>query len=281
MTELDTTMEDLDRAFEDDAEDAVVGEVVDEEVDEEVDTDAEDEDFEYDDDGNIIIPEGDEEAKADDADDGEGLKPDDAKADDAEQKDEEKEQLKAEVSRIKAQAKATLEKLGVKIENDDVFGGLVKLAAEAEDTTPEEYLKKQAEDVKLEAAKRLIAQQEGEALRRADLEELHRLFPETAQYDDVSKLPHYKEFAQKRMSGANAEKAYKETHVDEIVAHAVSNANKNSLKGTKDHLRSTVPVGAKDDAITMNKKELAEMRELFPDMKDKEIVALYKKTKGI
>ena len=33
MTELDTTMEELDRAFEDDAEDAVVDEEVEEEVD--------------------------------------------------------------------------------------------------------------------------------------------------------------------------------------------------------------------------------------------------------
>ena len=268
-TLTDETLENLDENFESDVSE---------------DADELDNDFEYDEGGNIVIPDddadtGDEEAKADDTNNGEDSeKPDDAKADDTDAKDEETEKLKSELTSIKAQARETLKKLGVKIENDDdVLMGLVKLAAESEDTTPEEYLKQKAEDEKLEAAKRLIAQQEGEAIRRADLDELHQFFPETAEYDDVTKLPNFKRFGELRMIGLSAKEAYSASHTNAIRETAVASAKRQSLNDTKNHLRTTVPKGAKDDAITMSKKDLAEMREQFPDLNDKEIEALYKR----
>jgi hypothetical protein len=50
------------------------------------------------------------------------------------------------------------------------------------------------------------------------------------------------------------------------------------LSSTKEHLRSNVPVGAKDKSITISKRQMAEYRDLFPNMSDKELVALYKQT---
>ncbi len=259
---------------------------LDEDIEDEADDINEDEDFEYDEDGNIVIPddedddadEGDEEAKADDTDDGEGSeKPDDAKADD--NTDGKSKEAESELNKIKAQARETLEKLGVKIESDDdVLAGLVKLAAEAEDTTPEEYLKQKAEAEKLEAAKQLIAQQEGERIRKADLDEIHKFFPETSEYTDISQIPNFKRFGELRIKGLSAEEAYSATHANAIRANAAAGAKRQSLNDTKNHLKTTVPAGAKDNAITMSKKDLSEWREIFPGMSDKEIAALYKKT---
>ena len=149
-------------------------------------------------------------------------------------------------------------------------GGLVKLAAEAEDTTPEEYLKKKAEADELEAAKQLIAKQKGEAIRRADLEELHRLFPETSEYDDISKLPNFKRFGELRVVGLSAAEAYSASHTDTIKTSAAEKAKKNTLAGTKNHLQTSVPKGAKNDEIAMTRQELSEMREAFSDLSDAE-----------
>ena len=77
--------------------------------------------------------------------------------------------------------------------------------------------------------------------------------------------------------GLSADEAYSASHTNAIRANAAAGAKK-SLIGTKSHLQTSVPKGAKDDAITMPKKELASMREYFPKLSDKEIVALYKKT---
>lgn len=265
-TTLEEALEQLDKDFEE------------EEIDNEIDTDdaeADDIDFEYDEDGNVIIPEdsdeGDEDAKTDDADKGEGEKqPDDVKAPEA-------DATKAELEKIKAQARKTLEKLGTKIEGDDVLGALVKLAAETEDKTPEEYLAAESEAERLEAAKRLIEKQDSEALLRADLEMLHAKYPETRKYTSIDQLPHCDKFAEKRILGNNAVEAYAATHSDEIVAAAIEEAKKHSLAGTKSHLQSSVPKGAKDDAITIPKRDLADMRESFPGLSDKEIISLYKR----
>ena len=280
-TTLDEALEKLDEDFEN----------LDEELDEADDNAAdenEDSDLDYDEDGNVTIPEddeesaeGDEDAEAD-ADNGEDSeKSDEASADEkADTKDAEKENLKAELARYKAQARDTLEKLGVKLnEGDDLLDGLVKLAAEADDSTPEEYLKKKTEEQELEAARQLIAQQKGEAIRRADLEELHRLFPETSEYDDISKLPNFKRFGELRVNGLTAEEAYSASHSGAIKNAAAEKAKKNTLAGTKSHLKSSVPEGAKNDEITISRQEIAEMRELYPGMSDKEIASLYKRVK--
>ncbi len=262
----------------------------------ELDESVEDDDLEYDEDGNVEIPDD----EKDDLDEDDGGDDGDEEADEAEVAEDDgegeetpdvatapevKEDLsKAELDRIKAQAKDTLAKLGVKVEGDDVIGALVKLAAESEDKTPEEYLKDKEEAETLEAAKRLVEEQkrtaeqkEGEAIRKADLEKLHQAFPETAGYDDISKLPNFKRFGELRVLGLSADEAYSASHPNAIRANAVEGAKKSLLIGTKNHLHTSVPKGARDDAITMPKSALAEMRELYPNLKDKEIEALYKR----
>jgi hypothetical protein len=255
-----------------------VTEELDEEI-EDVDLDNEDADekpdfdFDYDDEGNIVIPEAEDEGDDTDGDEEAEAKPEEVK------KDEEKEGETTatentdkgvdELERFKAQARETLEKMGVKIEGDDILGGLVKLAAEADDTTPEEYLAKKAKD-----------EAEARQVRANDLSALHEIFPETREIDDITKLPHFDAFARARISGDDAVKAYRDTHFNEAVAAAVARSKHTSLNGTKDHLRTSVPKGAKDDSITMSKSELASFRETFSGMSDKEIAALYKKVKS-
>lgn len=246
----------------------------------------EDGDFEYDEEGNIVIPEdeeneeadeGDEEPEAENAEKGEDSKSDEAKApENTEQK--EISNIKAELEKFKAQSRETLEKLGVKIDDDDVLGGLIRLAAEAEDTTPEEYLKRKEENEKLEAAKKIVEQQQGEAIRKADLEELHRLFPETSGYTDISQIPNFKRFGELRVMGLPASEAYSASHTNAIRENAAAGAKRQSLAGTKNHLQTAIPKGAKDTSIIMPKKTLSEWRELFPGKSDKDIISLYKKT---
>lgn len=277
--------ETIDKIFEEDENAEAETEIEEVETEADESDESEDEDLEYDEDGNIVIPDdestedGDEEAEADEDGSEDTEEGSDKKPEEADTRDSEISRLRAELERYKSQAKETAEKLGVKIDGEDVLGGLVKLAAEAEDTTPEEYLKKKAEADELEAAKQLIAQQKGEAIRRADLEELHRLFPETSEYDDISKLPNFKRFGELRVVGLSAAEAYSASHTDTIKTSAAEKAKKNTLAGTKNHLQTSVPKGAKNDEIGMTRQELSEMRETFPDLNDKEIIALHKRAK--
>lgn len=268
-TTLNEELEKLDASF-----------VEEDEEPEDPDAGSEDTDFEFDEDGNIIIPDDEEEKKGDEEAEktkvaeeeiGEGEKtPDDENATD--------KSVRSELDKLKLQATKTLEKMGVKIEDGDVLTALIKLAAENEDKTYEQYLKDEEEADKLEAAKKLIDEQDRTAIRNADLQKLHDLYPETRKYADIAQLPHFDEFATKRLMGYPASDAYSSTHKDEIIASAIESA-KSTPKATKSHLQSSVPKGAKDDAVFMSKGELTEMRETFPDMTDKEIAALYKRAR--
>jgi hypothetical protein len=276
--------ETIDKIFEEDENAEAETEIEEAETESDKSDESEDDDLEYDEDGDIVIPDDDsteegEEAEADEEGREDTKEGNEAKPEEADARDSEISRLKAELARYKSQAKETAEKLGVKIEGEDVLGGLVKLAAEAEDTTPEEYLKKKAEADELEAAKQLIAKQKGEAIRRADLEELHRLFPETSEYDDILKLPYFNRFGELRGGGLSVKEAYGASHVDTIITYAAEKAKKNTLAGTKNHLQTSVPKGAKNDEIAMTRQELSEMREAFSDLSDAEIIALRKRVK--
>ena len=56
--------------------------------------------------------------------------------------------MRRRLSALESQTKDTLAKLGV--DNGDIMAGLVKLAAEADEITPEEYLRRKAEQDKNE-----------------------------------------------------------------------------------------------------------------------------------
>ena len=286
---------------------------------EEVDTQADDEpdtedEFEYDEDGNIIIPDvvfdegeddylteefgdNDDDVEFDDGEESSGGEDEDEDSDadesdtdaentDGEEPEEPKDtsdskdvriaQLEAELRRIKAQGKETLAKMGVNVKDDDIVEGLMSIAAEAEGTSLEDYAKKKAEEAEQERAKRQVF----EDTARADIAELHAAYPETKQYSDVRELPRdvLVKFARARDAGFSAKEAYAAANPDGIRNTVATAVKKKAQHESKSHLRSTVPKGSKDNSINMSKADLTYWRDIFPGKSDKEIQALYKKT---
>lgn len=232
----------------------------------------EDDEFEYDEDGNIIIPDIDSE---DEDEEGESEEDDDeAPKEEPKPEEDELTRVKKELAALKKQSKDTLAKYG--IEGDDLVKGLVSLAAGAVDKTDEEYLK----DREVEEAKEFLQNQKWEELAKADLAKLHEEFPETKAYKHILDLPAEvrTKFAKFRDAGFSAEEAYAAANFKGIRAGASSAEAKTAMHESKSHMKSVVPKGSKDNSITMTKRELAEWRDLFPGMSDKEIQDLYRKT---
>ena len=263
------------------------------EVDEEEaidDIEDKDDEFEYDEDGNIIIPEpvfddDDDEYLEDDEAEEIQDEPEEEKSEEVvepvkedDEKDQEIERLKRELNAMKTQAKDTLSKLG--IEGGDEMEGLVKLAAEAEDKTPEEYLKKKDEEKQREEGERLRKEAAYQRMIAADLAAIHAAYPETKKYNSVEEFPNFKRFGALRDLGNTPEEAFAASHRDEIVKSVAESMRQQSLNDTKNHLKSNVPNKASKEApIRMTKGELKEWRNLFPHKSDKEILEHYRKTK--
>ena len=265
-------------------------------------TDADDKDeFEYDEDGNIIIPDvteedqgGDEPAEIEDdekGDEGEGDS-DAGKEKVPEEKPEVndkdaqiealKKQLEAskakerEYEALKAQSADTLAKLGVKSES--VLEGLEKVAAESDDMSLDDYRKKKAEAQRDEAAKRLLQQTLFEKKMRDDFAEIQREFPETRELKSLSEIGNLAKFGRFRDLGLSAKEAYAAANPDAVRKSVAAATKQQALNETKAHLKTAVPSGAKDDGIAISRRELAEWRDLFPDLSDKEISKLYKES---
>ncbi len=259
-------------------------------VDEDVDNDTDDE-FEYDEDGNIIIPDvEDEDVKEDEEtdeeqdeneeeDEDEGSKSSEEVVEPAEQQPDEKDEriakLEKELAAYKNQGKATLSKLGV--ESKDVLEGLEKLAAEAEDISLEEYKKKKAQTERNEEALKMLQKAEFEKKMKADLAELQAAYPETKKYTSIDKIENFVEFGKFRDMGLSPKQAYAAANPDSVRQSVADSVKQKSLNN-KDHLKSAVPKGSKDDSLKMPKSTLSEWRDLFPDKSDKEIIALYKQS---
>lgn len=268
----------------------------DEHIVEETNDDNDDE-FEYDEDGNIIIPDViDEDADEDDEpveieqdeDEEEGAEEDEG-SDDETDSDEnvepaaedetkkERDEYKRKYEQLVAQSRETISKLGVK-ETDDVLAGLESLAAEADDVPVEDYRRKKQEEARANEAQRALQKQEFERKAAADLAELKQYYPELKDVKTIYEIKNLAEFGRLRDLGVSARQAYAAANADEIKESAARSV-KQQARNDKSHLRSAVPKGSKDNSITMTKGELSQWRDLFPNKTDKEILALYKKTK--
>ena len=137
-----------------------------------------DDEFEYDEEGNIIIPDvvedSDDDSVVEENEDGSETEQDESteqqtdNADEGEKSDpeqpveDERDKRIADLERknkaLESQGKETLKKLGV--ETDNVLEGLEKLAAEADDIPIEEYRKKRAE------TRRRVCSCRGRSLKR-------------------------------------------------------------------------------------------------------------------
>ena len=270
------------------------------------DKDEGDIEFDYDEEGNIVIPDdsedGDSEEEADDApesadaegnDDADKGQDENGGAEEAppakkpevvepatapDAKDAEIAKLRRQLAERDSQIKDTLKSLGA-----DENGGvaeLERLAAEAAEIPVEEYRKRKAERLQQEEAMRLVRQQKFDEKIRADLAAVHQAYPETKKYKSVYEFPNFAEFGRYRDLGLSPEKAYIAANPQGVMTSVAGAAQQQvrNLSNTKDHLRSNVPVGSKDKSITITKKQMAEYRDLFPGMSDKEIVALHKQT---
>ena len=267
---------------------------------EEADDDTEkDDEFEYDDDGNIIIPDviededqdedGDDDAAdtdddTDDEDEGEGGSDDEDKEtpkpetqpEGKDEKDARIEALTKELDALKTQSADTLAKLGVK--SDNVLEGLEKVAAESDDMSLDEYRKKKAESQRDDAARKLLQQAEFEKKMLSDFAEIQREFPETRGLKSLREIENLAKFGRFRDLGLSPKEAYAAANPDSVRKSVAAATKQQSLNETKAHLKSAVPAGSKDDGIAISKKELREWRDLFPNLSDKEISKLYRES---
>lgn len=295
--------EDLDLGFDD--EDLTEG------ADE--DKDEGDIEFDYDEEGNIVIPEdsedGDSEEEADDAPEGADSEGNDdadkgqdenggaeeapstekpevvepATAPDA--KDVELANLRRQIAakdkqiaERDAQIRDTLKSLGA--DENEGIAGLERLAAEAAEIPVDEYRRRKAEKLQQEEAMRLVQKQKFDEKIRADLAAVQQAYPNTKQYKSVFEFPNFAKFSKFRDAGLSPEEAYIAANPQGVMTSVAGAAQQQArnLSNTKDHLRSNVPVGSKDKSIKITQKQMQEYRDLFPGMSDKEIVALHKQT---
>lgn len=240
-----------------------------------------DEDPDGEDDGESDPDEDDEDGEGEEAEPGEeeksGDAPDNAsaKADKADEPDEEKEALRRELARFKSQTKDTLKKLGVK-ESDDPLTDLARLAAEANNETLEEYQRKRAEQESADEAQRFMRAAKFEAKMAADLAEVHAAYPSTRGYTSVKQLPNFSEFARLRDLGVSPKQAYIAANPDAVTAAAAESARQRSMNDGKGHLKPAVRKSSKDNSLVLSRKDMAMYRDAFPNLSDKEILALYK-----
>ena len=150
---------------------------------------------------------------------------------------------------------------------------LKKLTAEALGISPEEY------DRREKAVKEAQAAWYAQAQR--DIEAIHEAFPETKKYKSLKDLPNKEKFAElmdDKTKKLSAVEAFAASHLDIVKAHNRAPGKNSNLSGTKDHIKSNVPKGAKDTSTFISKSEMETYREMFPDLSDQQIKKLYKST---
>lgn len=236
-------------------------------------------DFEFDENGDVVIPEDRDEEEIEkeetsDAAPGGGEEPE-AEPD---ERDAELLRLRGELEDLRSQTRDTLKKLGVT--TDDVMDGLAQIAAESADMTAEDYKKQRAEERKaeIEAEAKRIA--DFEALAAKDLAELQEIYPETKAYNHVRDMPEevLKKFARNRNLGLPAKEAYAAANIDGIRSGATATGKRQAMNDSKAHLLSSKPKANSSSALRIPAKEMDMWRGMFPGKSDKEIAALYRKT---
>ena len=148
---------------------------------------------------------------------------------------------------------------------------LEKLTAEALGISIEEY------DKRVKVIKQAKAAWKAQAQR--DIEAIHEAFPETKKYKSLLDLPNKEKFGElmdDKTKKLSAVEAFAESHPDIVQAHKRAPRKNSNLSGTKDHIKSNVPKGAKDTSTFISKSEMETYREMFPELTDQQIKKLYK-----
>ena len=208
-----------------------------------------------------------------DADDEESEAESDEEPGESEEKEEDpkgNEEKAKDESELESAVKAFLGTFGLK-DIDNLPEKLKELTAESLGISLEEYIKR------LESEKAQAASWEAQMQR--DIDAIHEAFPVTKKYKTLKDLPNKGLFAQlmdDKTKNLSAVAAFAASHPDIVKAHSNAPARSSDLKGTKDHIKSNVPKGAKDTSTFISKGEMATYREMFPGLSDSEIKKLYK-----
>ena len=276
-----------------------------------VDDDLDNGDFEFDEDGNIVIPDFDEDTE-DSEDDSDDSADEDEDAEDSEDDDsaqsqdddqgtaetaqsqketdaqpenkptvDDKDQLLAQSQRekkaLERQVADTLAKMGIKSSN--LMEGLEQLAADAENLSLDQYRENKRKSDDMERAQEIIRQQRFQAKMQADLKAVQEIDPETKSLTSITQIANFAMFARLRDAGFSPAEAYSLANKDKAVQKAVDAAKQQARNDNKAHLKPTSGKStSKGNTVTMTRKELQEWREMFPDKTDAEILKLYKKT---
>ena len=260
-------------------------------------TDTVDDEFEYDENGDIIIPDVDEDieeeevaeketeeeseetAEGEENATGSGEKGEEVEApaeDTNTAESEELARLRALVKDYEAQAKDTLTKLGV--ESEDALKGLAQLAAEADGKSTEEYINELKTKKRTEEAMALLKKVEFERMAAEDLAGLKAIYPELKDVTSIFDIPNFKRFGELRDKGLNVKEAYSAANPDAIRTNVATAVSRQNLNETKAHLKSNVPKKTIDTSLRMPKEDLKSWRQMFPKLSDKEIMKLYRDT---
>lgn len=277
---MDENLE-LEQKLEEDADDLTDVEVEDTDGDDDTDDynfeegedvdPADDEELEYDEDGNVI------ESAEDNANEAAAqVEERETNVTDTDTAPAPEKPAEGEKSKREAIIKDLLKSMD--IEEEDIDAGLIRLAADTKGVTPEQYGKELDDTIKSEEAQRMYRQVMMERMAAADMNELHSMFPETKDIKKLEDIPNCRRYAELRDMGLSVKEAYSAANPEgrrEAVATAVK---QKAINASKSHLKSNVPIASKDTSVKISRAEMNQMREMFPDKSDKELIALYKKT---
>lgn len=236
--------------------------------------DADEDVFEYDENGDLIIPEGIDAGSTSNEDTAEEENP----AAEPDPRDAELISLREELEALRSQSKDTLKKLGV--DTEDVMDGLAQVAAESADIPKDEYKQQREEARKAEIAAEAKRISDFETLAAKDLAELKEIYPETKAYKHVRDMPDevLKKFAHNRNLGLGAKEAYAAANIDGIRSGAAATGKRQAMNESKAHLQASSPKSAGQNTVRIPAKDMEMWRGMFPNKSVKELAALYKKT---
>lgn len=284
--------DDLDLDDIDDELDNDEGYDLDGDPDEDIDTDIDDEetdDAEADDgEDELDETETDENDDETDAEGDESDKDDPAAESATDDRDAQIEELRkqlaakdATIDNIRNLSKETLQKMGFKVDGS-VEEALEKANAESEGISVEDYRKARAATAEAQAAERQAKQQAFEALAAADLSELKKSFPDLLKQthikDCFDSMADFVQFGKLRDSGVEPKTAYLAVNGDKVRTKQAAAAQQKAASGGKEHLNSAVSKKASGNNTVIPKEELQQFRDMFPNLSDKELRALYKQT---
>ncbi len=115
---------------------------------------------------------------------------------------------------------------------------------------------------------------------KRDIEAIHEAFPASRKYKTLMDLPNRVKFANlmdNEKTKLTAVEAFAASHPDIVTAQNKYHGKKNDLSGTKSHMTSNVPRGAKDNSTPMSKSEMESFKEMFPNLSSADIKKLYKR----